>query len=50
MMHSQAIYYENAGYVAILAWKYSEPILKKHQDVLGRGGHFIIPLPEGQIV
>lgn len=50
VMPSQAIYDEKAGYVVILAWRYSEPIIKKHRAFLERGGHFIIPLPEVQVV
>lgn len=33
-------------YVVILAWPYSETILKKHQRYLDNGGTFILPLPE----
>ena len=50
VMPSQAIYDKKADYVVILAWRYSEPIIKKHQAFLERGGHFIIPLPEVRIV
>ena len=50
VMPSQAIYDQKADYVVILAWRYADPILKKHQAFLERGGHFIIPFPEVQIV
>ena len=50
VMPSQAIYDEKADYVVILAWRYSESIIKKHHAFLEQGGHFIIPLPEIQIV
>jgi len=50
VMPSQAIYDEKADYVVILAWRYSEPIIRKHQAFLERGGHFIIPLPEVRVV
>ena len=32
-------------YVLILAWRYVQPIVNKHQAYVGQGGHFIVPLP-----
>ena len=37
-------------YIVILAWRYAEPIMKKHRSFLEQGGHFIIPLPSLQVV
>jgi SAM-dependent methyltransferase len=37
-------------YVVILAWAYAEPIVKKNQTYLERGGHFIVPLPRNRII
>ena len=37
-------------YVVILAWRYYEKILKRHQKFLDQGGRFIIPLPELKII
>lgn len=45
----QAIYGRKPEYVLILAWRYSEPIMKKHKAYLGQGGHFIVPLPQIKI-
>ena len=42
---SQTLYERRPDYVLILAWRYAEPIMKKHQEYLDQGGHFIIPLP-----
>jgi SAM-dependent methyltransferase len=37
-------------YVVILAWRFAEPIVKKHQSFLKRGGTFIVPVPEFRII
>ena len=37
-------------YVLILAWRYAEPITRKHAPYLGRGGKFVVPLPEISVV
>ena len=37
-------------YVIILAWRYHEKIISRHQKYLDEGGHFIIPLPELKII
>lgn len=36
--------------IVILAWRYAEPIMRKHQAYLAQGGTFIIPLPDMKIV
>ena len=41
---------QKPDYVVIFAWRYWEPIVKKHQRYLAQGGHFIIPLPEVKII
>ena len=46
VLASEAIYDRNPDYIVILAWRYFEPIIRKHQAFLDQGGHFIIPLPE----
>lgn len=40
-----ALYKRSPDYVLILAWRYAEPIMKKHKAYLDQGGHFIIPFP-----
>ncbi|MDR3516844.1 MAG: class I SAM-dependent methyltransferase [Azospirillaceae bacterium] len=44
------IYANGIDQVLILAWRYSDPILARHQLFLDRGGKFIIPLPEPRII
>ena len=46
VLSSQALYERKPDHVLILAWRYFEPIIKKHQAFLDQGGHFIVPLPE----
>jgi SAM-dependent methyltransferase len=49
VLPSHAIYERKPDFVLILAWRFSEPIIDKHQAYLDQGGHFIVPLPELQI-
>lgn len=37
-------------YVLILAWMYAQPIIAKHQAYLKQGGHFIVPLPNVEVI
>ncbi|HMC65222.1 MAG TPA: class I SAM-dependent methyltransferase [Gemmataceae bacterium] len=41
----QAMYEQKPASVVILAWRYAEPIMKKHQAYREQGGQFIVPLP-----
>jgi len=46
----QALYELKPDYVLILAWRYAEPIMKKHKAFLEQGGKFIVPLPEFRVI
>lgn len=50
VLPSEVLYERRPDYVLLLAWRYSEQIMKKHQPYLKQGGHFIIPLPELKII
>jgi hypothetical protein len=50
VLASQAIYERNPNYVLVLAWRYAEVIMKKHQVYRDQGGHFIVPLPTIQVI
>jgi SAM-dependent methyltransferase len=36
--------------VVILAWTYADIIMKRNEEFLKRGGHFLVPLPELRVV
>ena len=46
----QALYDRKPDYVLILAWNFSEPIMKMHSKYSEEIGKFIIPMPEPKIV
>ena len=47
---SSKIYSEKPDYLLILAWNFSESIIKKHQSYSSNGGSFILPMPDPRIV
>ncbi|UCD55359.1 MAG: methyltransferase domain-containing protein [Candidatus Omnitrophota bacterium] len=47
---SGLLYKRKPDYVLILAWRYAKPIMKKHRAFLEQGGHFIVPLPELEVI
>ena len=50
MLSSREIYEKKPDYIVILAWRFYEMIVKKHQSYLDQGGHFIVPLPSVKVV
>jgi SAM-dependent methyltransferase len=46
----RTIYERRPDHIVVLAWRFYEPILKRHQAYLDRGGHFIVPLPEFRVI
>lgn len=50
VVSSTALYERKADYTIILAWQYAAPIMKKHPGYLEQGGHFIIPMPQVQVI
>ncbi len=50
VLPSEALCERKPDYVLIVAWRYAEPILKKHAAYLKQGGKFIVPLPELKIL
>jgi len=47
---SDEIYNNPPDYIVVLAWRYFEKILNKHEKFIEQGGRFIIPLPELKII
>ena len=37
-------------YLLILAWNFAESIINKNKNFLEQGGHFIVPLPEVNVI
>lgn len=50
VLPSSAIYERKPDYVLVLAWRFGEPFIQKHQAYLEQGGHFIQPVPDFKIV
>jgi SAM-dependent methyltransferase len=48
--HSDYLYEDKPDRVLILAWRYADQIVAKHQRYLEQGGEFIVPWPEFRIV
>jgi SAM-dependent methyltransferase len=45
VLRPEAIYERKPDTIIVLAWRYAEPIIGKHQRFLAQGGEFVIPLP-----
>ena len=50
VLPSSALYQRNPDYILILAWNFSDPIMKNNQAYSKTGGKFIIPLPKIEII
>jgi len=50
VMSSEHIYNENIDIIVILAWRYADPIIKRHAKFSELGGKFLIPLPAIEMV
>jgi len=50
VLPSDALYERRPDDVLLLAWRYADPILKRHAAYREAGGRFILPLPEISIV
>jgi hypothetical protein len=40
----------NPALIIILAWRYAEPIMRKHPKYIEQGGRFVVPLPDISIL
>lgn len=50
VVSAESIYEMKPDYVVVLAWRFADMIIKKHQEYLSQGGRFIIPLPQLQLI
>ena len=50
VLSSDVLYERRPDYTVMLAWRYADPIIKKHQRYLQQGGHFIVPLPKLEVI
>ncbi len=50
VLPSSAIYERKPDYILVLAWRYVNPIMKRHLKYKEQGGHFIVPLPQIEIL
>jgi SAM-dependent methyltransferase len=46
VLHSDGVYQMKPDIIIILAWRYADPIIRKHGEYSRAGGVFIIPLPD----
>ncbi len=46
VLPSSALYERRPDYVLLLAWRYADPIMNRHEAYRRDGGRFILPLPE----
>jgi hypothetical protein len=44
------VYSQSPSLIVILAWRYVDPIVAKHQRYMDAGGKFVVPLPEVRII
>ena len=47
---SDHIYEDKPDYIVILAWRYADKIMKRHEKFINDGGKFLMPLPEVKII
>ena len=50
VVSSEVIYERHPDYIVVLAWRYYEPILRKHPQFTARGGKFVVPMPELKVL
>ena len=50
VLPASGIYERKSDYVLVLAWRFSETFIQKHQAYLDQGGCFVVPLPEFKII
>jgi SAM-dependent methyltransferase len=47
---AEGVLKHNPALIVILAWRYAEPIKRKHKHYIAHGGQFVVPLPDISVV
>ncbi len=50
ILRSEKIYDMKPACILLLAWRYAEPIMKRHGRYLADGGTFIVPMPKVEVI
>lgn len=50
VLPSEALYERRPAAVVVMAWRYYEPIMRRHRKYSAQGGKFIVPMPELKIL
>ncbi len=50
VLGSSALAERHPDYLIVLAWNFAQSIVAKHEDYRAAGGHFVIPLPEIELI
>ena len=50
VLSSEHLKNQNPDYLLLLAWNFADSIVEKNKEFLESGGHFIVPLPQIQII
>jgi hypothetical protein len=50
VLTGEGVVKNNPALIVILAWRYADPITRKHEAYLAKGGKFIVPLPDISVI
>jgi SAM-dependent methyltransferase len=50
VLAADALYDRHPDHVFVLAWRFADTIMRRHQRYIHEGGHFIVPLPDIHVV
>jgi SAM-dependent methyltransferase len=50
VLPSEELYERRPDYVVVMAWRYYEPIMRRHKRFSEEGGRFLVPMPETKVL